>query len=115
MVKFLFQKPEVFCKKVSLKNFAKFTEKHLCQSLFLNKFADLRSSILSKKRLWYICFPVSFAKFLRTPFYRTLPVAGSVAKALKFLRIRRVRTSFSYIIFLCKFYSQAVLQVATFC
>ena len=29
------QSPEVFCKKGVLKNFAKFTGKHLCQSLFL--------------------------------------------------------------------------------
>ena len=36
------QTPEVFCKKVVLKNFAKFTGKHLCQSLFFNKVADLR-------------------------------------------------------------------------
>ena len=28
---------EVFCKIHALKNFAKLTEKHLCQSLFLNK------------------------------------------------------------------------------
>ena len=28
---------EVFCKKGVLKNFAKFTGKHLCQSFFLNK------------------------------------------------------------------------------
>ena len=33
--------PGVFCKKGALKNFAKFTGKHLCQSLFLNKVADL--------------------------------------------------------------------------
>ena len=31
--------PEVFCKKVALRNFAKFTGKHLCQSLFFNKVA----------------------------------------------------------------------------
>ena len=30
---------EVFCKKAVLKNFAKFTGKHLCQSLFFNKIA----------------------------------------------------------------------------
>ena len=36
-------RPEVFCKKGVLKNFAKFTRKHLCQSLFLNKVAGLRS------------------------------------------------------------------------
>ena len=25
-------------------------------------------SLLWKKRLWHMCFPVNFAKFLRTPF-----------------------------------------------
>ena len=34
---------EVFCKKGVLKNFAKFTGKHLCQSLFLNKVAGLQA------------------------------------------------------------------------
>ena len=33
------QRPEVFCKKDVLRNFAKFTGKHLCQSLFFNKVA----------------------------------------------------------------------------
>ena len=28
---------EVFCRKAVLRNFAKFTGKHLCQSLFFNK------------------------------------------------------------------------------
>ena len=31
--------PEVFCKKGVLRNFVKFTGKHLCQSLFFNKVA----------------------------------------------------------------------------
>ena len=30
-------RPEVFCKKGVLRNFAKFTGKHLCQSLFFSK------------------------------------------------------------------------------
>ena len=30
-------RPEVFCKKGVLENFTKFTEKHLCQSLFFKK------------------------------------------------------------------------------
>ena len=51
--------PEVFCKKGILRNFAKFTGKHLCRSLFLNKVAGLRQ---------WCCLPVNFAKFLRTPF-----------------------------------------------
>ena len=33
-------RPRVFCKNVVLKNFSKFTGKHLCQSLFFNKVAD---------------------------------------------------------------------------
>ena len=45
-------------KKGVLKNFAKFTGKHLC----------LGPVILFKKRLWHRCFPVNFAKFERTPF-----------------------------------------------
>ena len=33
--------PEVFCKKGVLRNFTKFTGKHLCLSLFFNKVASL--------------------------------------------------------------------------
>ena len=43
--------PEVFCKKGVLRNFAKCTGKHLCQSLFFNKVAGLRPATLLKKRL----------------------------------------------------------------
>ena len=46
-----------------LKNFAKFTGKQLCQSLFFNKIAGLRPTTLLKKRTWHRCFPVNFAKF----------------------------------------------------
>ena len=46
--------------KSVLKNFTKLTMKHLCHNLQL--------STLLKKRLWHRCFPVNFAKFLRTPF-----------------------------------------------
>ena len=62
------QPPKVFYKKGVLRNFAKFTGKQLCQSFFLNKVAGLRPATLLKKRLWYRCFPVYFAKFLRAPF-----------------------------------------------
>ena len=58
-------------KKDVRRNFVKFTEKHLFQSLFLNKVAFLKSATLLKKRLRHRCFPVNFAKFLRIPFYRT--------------------------------------------
>ena len=62
-------RPQVFCEKGVLRNFAKFTGKHLRQSLFFNKVAGLRPATLLKKRLWHWCFPVNFAKFLRTPFF----------------------------------------------
>ena len=43
-------------------------KKHLCQNLFFNKVAGLRSATLLKKKLWNRGFPVHFAKFLRTLF-----------------------------------------------
>ena len=44
----------LFRKKFQI-NFEKFTGKHLCQS----------PATLLKKKLWYRCFPVNFAIFLR--------------------------------------------------
>ena len=37
-------RPEVFCKKGILRNFPKFSGKHLCQGLFFNKVAGLGTS-----------------------------------------------------------------------
>ena len=42
-------RPEVFCKEGVLRNFARFTGKQLCQSLFFNEVAGLRPAILLKK------------------------------------------------------------------
>ena len=50
---------EVFCKKGVLKIFLKFTGKRLPWSL-------LQACNFIKKRLQHWCFPVKFAKFLRT-------------------------------------------------
>ena len=47
--------------------FGKFTGKQLGQSFLFNKVAG-RPATLFKKRLWCKCFPVNFAKFLRTAF-----------------------------------------------
>ena len=78
------KKPHLWCfrsshqtcsmKKGILRNFAKFTGKHLCQSLFFNKVAGLRYATLLKKRLWHMCFPVNFAKFLGTLFFYRTPL-----------------------------------------
>ena len=75
-------RPEMFCKKGVLKNFAKFTGKYLRWSLFLIKLQAVAvggrqvvagrllqaEATLLQKKLWYWCFPLSFTKFLRTPF-----------------------------------------------
>ena len=53
-------RPEVFSKKGVLKNFTKFTGKHLCQNLFFNRVAGLRPVTLLKKRLWHRSLPVNF-------------------------------------------------------
>ena len=55
-------------KKGVFRNFAKFTGKHLCQVLPFNKVASPEPETLLKKRIWHRCFPLNFAKFLRTPF-----------------------------------------------
>ena len=61
---------EAVAQRCSVKNgvlgkFAKFTEKHLRQGLFLEKVAACN---FIKKKLWDRCFPVDFAKFLGTSF-----------------------------------------------
>ena len=54
--------------KSVLRNFSKFTGKHLFQILFFKKVAGFRTATLLKNRLWQRCFLVNFEKFLRTPF-----------------------------------------------
>ena len=43
------QPPEVFCKKGVLRNFKRFTGKHVCQNLFFNKVVGCLASNLIKK------------------------------------------------------------------
>ena len=86
----------MFCRKDVLRNLAKFTGEHLCQSLFFNKVAGqslffnkvagLRPATLLKKRHWHRCFPVNFAKFLRTPLF-TEHSGGCFCTAEKFVGI----------------------------
>ena len=78
---------EAFCRKGVLRNFEKFTRKHLYQSLLFNKAADLRTVTLLKKRFWYRCFPVNFSKFLKTL---------SIAEHLRWLLLK---TSVNQLIF----------------
>ena len=57
-----------FIIKGVLRNFAKFTWKHLCQCLYINEVVDLMPATLLKKKLLHRCFSVNFLKFLETPF-----------------------------------------------
>ena len=60
----------MFCKKGVFRNFAKFTRKHLCQSLFFNKVAaSLKKTTLLKKETWHWYVPVNFVKLLRITFF----------------------------------------------
>ena len=68
----------VFCKIGVLSNFGKLTKTHPCRSLFFNKAVDLRPATLLKTIIRHRYFPVNFAKFLRTLFYRTPPVAAFI-------------------------------------
>ena len=71
-------RPEVFCKKAVLRNFAKFTGKHLYQSLFFNKVAGLACNFIKKETLTQV-FSCEFCETSKNTFYyRTPPVAASV-------------------------------------
>ena len=50
-IKFRSRHRRCYVKKVVLRNFAKFTGKSRCQSLFFDKFAGLRPATLFKRRL----------------------------------------------------------------
>ena len=83
--KFRSSRPEVFRQTGILKNLSKFTEKHLCQSLFFYKVAGLMPATLLKRDSGTGFFLVNFETFLRTPFYyRTPPAATSVNSLYSF-------------------------------
>ena len=55
-----------------LKNIANFTGKHLCWSFFLSNVEGLQACNFIKKILQHWCFPMKFAKFLRTPILKNI-------------------------------------------
>ena len=59
------QLPELFCEKCVLKNFAK--QLNICVKISFLRTLQARPATLLKKRPWQRCFPVNFAKLLRTP------------------------------------------------
>ena len=62
---------EVFCKKSVFKKFAKFTKKHLCQSLFLIKLQPQACNFIKKETLAQV-FSCGFCEISKITFsYRT--------------------------------------------
>ena len=75
-------RPEVFCEKGVLRNFAKFTEKHLCQSLFFSKATGGACNFIKKEALAQV-FSREFCEISEnTFFYRTPLLAASVLYCL---------------------------------
>ena len=60
------QPPELFYKKAALENFAKFTEKHLCQSLFFNK---LQARGKKEKKTLAQVFSCEFCEIFKNTFF----------------------------------------------
>ena len=71
-------RPDVFYEKGVLRNFAKFTGKHLCQSLFFNKVAGAAYHFIKKKTLAQVFFCEFCEISKNTFFYRTPLVAASI-------------------------------------
>ena len=51
----------MFCRVDLLKNFVRFTGKHLCRSLFFNK--------VVKKKVWCLSVSCELSKFCKNTFY----------------------------------------------
>ena len=68
---------QMFFKIVFLNIFVKFTGKQLCQRLVFNNIAGL------KQRLLHRCFPVNFAKILRTTFLCNCNHNGIISNLIK--------------------------------
>ena len=80
-------RPDVFCKKGVLRDFTKFTGKHLSQSFFFNKVAGLscrpKACNFIKKETLAEVFSCEFYEISKnTFFYRTPLVAASAVKLL---------------------------------
>ena len=69
---------EVFCKIGVLRNFAKFTRKHLCQSLLFNKVAGLlRWLLLFKQGLYFLLSESLAVNCLNSQWHLSLVITSS--------------------------------------
>ena len=74
-------RPEVFCQKDVLRNFVKFTWKHLCQSLFFNKVSGLKPqacNFIKKETLAQVFF-CEFCEISKNTFSCRRPLVAASA------------------------------------
>ena len=73
-------RPAMFCKKGVVRNFAKFTRKHLCQSLLFNKVTGLPEAWdFFKKETVALVFSGEFWEIFKNTFFKRITlVAASV-------------------------------------
>ena len=63
------ESPRLFCKKVVLRNFSRFTGKHLCQSLFFNKVTGCWLLLKNLWNIWWSQFlQLNFIKDFKSSF-----------------------------------------------
>ena len=100
--------PEVFCQKGVLKNFAKFTGKHLCQSLSLIKL-HCRSEAYNfiKKGTLAQLFSYEFCKISKNIFHYRIPLVSAFGKF-------SLRVLLSFCLFFCQFQPAVVYKSVIF-
>ena len=100
------------CRRSVLQNFAIFTEKHLCWSLFFNTVAGLRTYSVMKRNLQRRCVTVNIAKFYKHLFWRTPADNCFFLDLVVGEKERRVSHYFVYLLvyFIYWFYSFTILN-----
>ena len=105
----IFQKqpPDVFCQKRCLEIWQNSQENTCARVSYLIKLQTPRAATLLKKRLWHRCFPVNFAKFLRTSFLQS-----TYGRLLLMFLVSRLATCWE-LGFLFGFYQGEIFLVST--
>ena len=71
---------EVICEKSVLRNFKKFTGKHLCWNLFFNKVSGLRPATFLKKETLAQVLSCEYCEISKNTFCYRTPAVASVVK-----------------------------------